>query len=63
MKPFARVTFNPVVEVAESTGNGFQAMDCTGFCAAVRTKRAMWWRFMKPRHLDGVDGPILRSER
>jgi len=63
MKPFARVTFNPVVEAAESTGNDFQGMGCTGLCAAVRTKGTMWWSFMKPRHLDGVDGPILRSER
>lgn len=63
MKPFAKVIFNPVAEAAESTGNDFQGMGCTGSCAAVRTKRAMWWSFMKHRHLAGVDGPILRIER
>lgn len=62
MKPFAMVIFNPVAEAAVSTGNDFQALGCMGLWVAVRPKRVMWWRFMKPRHLAGVDEPILRSE-
>ncbi|NIS83404.1 MAG: hypothetical protein GTO14_25135 [Anaerolineales bacterium] len=62
-KPFATATFDPVAEAAVNTGNAFQSSGYTGLFAAVKPRRAMWWRFMKRQHLAGVDGRTLRSER
>ncbi len=61
-KPSATATFDPVAEAAVNTGNVFQSSGYTVLFAAVKPTRAMWWRFMKPQPLAGVDGRTLRSE-
>jgi hypothetical protein len=63
MKPFVAAMFNPVAKTGVSSGKDFRSWGYTGLFAAVKPKRAMWWRSMKPRHLAGVGGRSLRNER